>query len=62
MILYGLLGGASTYLCAMHVAKLGGSGGMLPQEILILDLLLDAIWWAGVWDCFNSHKHNLLCH
>ena len=23
--------------------KLGGSGGMLPWEILILDLLLDAI-------------------
>ena len=25
--------------------KLGGSGGMLPHEILILDLLLDAICW-----------------
>ena len=22
-----------------------GAGGMLPREILILDLLLDAIWW-----------------
>ena len=25
--------------------KLGVSGGMLPQEILILDLLFDANWW-----------------
>ena len=30
MRLYGLLGGASTYLCAKHVAN-RGSGGMLPQ-------------------------------
>ena len=36
--------------------KLGGSGGMLPQEILILNLLLDAIWWnLGLL----LHKHNL---
>ena len=29
---------------------------MLPQEILILDLLLDAIWWnLGQF----SHEHNL---
>ena len=33
-----------------------GSGGMFPQEILIFDLLLDAIWWnLGLF----SHKHNL---
>ena len=25
--------------------ELGKSGGMHPWEILILDLLLDAIWW-----------------
>ena len=31
-----------------------GSGGMLPREILILDLSLDAIWWnLGLF----SHKH-----
>ena len=35
--------------------KLGGSGGMLPQESLILDLLLDTIWWnLGLF----LHKHN----
>ena len=36
--------------------KLGGSGGMLSWEILILDLLIDIIWWnLGLF----SHKHNL---
>ena len=36
--------------------KLGGSGGMLPWEILILDLLLDTNWLnQGLF----SHKHNL---
>ena len=36
--------------------KLGRSGGMLPWEILILDLLLDTIWWnLGLF----LHKHNL---
>ena len=57
MRLYGLLGGATMYPCAKHdCGKLGGSGGMLPREILILDLLLDAIWWnLGLL----SHKRNL---
>ena len=33
-----------------------GSGGMLPGEILILDLLLGTILWnLGLF----SHKHNL---
>ena len=36
--------------------KLGGSGDMLPREILILDLLLGAIWSNLGW---FSHKHNL---
>ena len=37
-------------------SKLGESGGMLPWEMLILDLLLGAIWWnLGLF----SHKHNL---
>ena len=36
--------------------KLGESGGMLPREILILDLLLDAICWSlGLF----SHNHNV---
>ena len=34
-----IIWGASTYPCAKHVANLGGSGAMLPWEILILDLL-----------------------
>ena len=34
-----IIWGASTYQCAKHVANLGVSGGMLPWEILILDLL-----------------------
>ena len=47
--------GASMYPCAA-CGKLEGSGGMLPWEILIFDLLLDAIWWnLGLF----SHKHNL---
>ena len=36
--------------------KLEWFGGMLPWEILTLDLLLDAIWWnLGLF----LHKHNL---
>ena len=55
MRLYGLLG-ESAYLCAKYVAKKGGQGGMLPREILVLDLSLDAIWWnLGLF----LHKHNL---
>ena len=55
MGLYGLLGGKYVSMCKA-CGKLGGSGGMLPWEILILDLLLDAIWWnLGLF----SHKHNL---
>ena len=41
MRLYGLLGG-SKYVSMWQTE---GSGGMLPREILVLDLLLDAIWW-----------------
>ena len=37
-------GGTSMYLYTKHVANYRGSGGMLPREVLILDLLLDAIW------------------
>ena len=53
--LYGLLGGE--HLCKT-CGKLGGSWGMLLWEILILDLLLDAICWnLGLF----SHKRNLPC-
>ena len=52
-----IIGGASTYLCAKRAASQGGGfRGVLPREILILDLLLDAIWWnLGLL----SHKRNL---
>ena len=41
------------YPCAKQTR---GSGGMLSWEILILNLLLDAIWRnLGLF----SHKHNL---
>ena len=42
--LYRLLGGKSVSVCKM-CGKLGRFGSMLPREILILELLLDAIWW-----------------
>ena len=48
-------GGKYVSVCKAY-GTLGGSGGMIPQEILILDLLLDAIWWnLGLF----LHKHNL---
>ena len=50
--------GGQVYIC-IHVQRMWqtrGVGGMLPWEILILDFLLDAIWWnLGLF----SHKHNL---
>ena len=48
-----IIGRASMYPCAKQTR---GSGGMLSREILILNLLLDAIWRnLGLF----SHKHNL---
>ena len=44
MRLYGLLGGKYVSMCKA-CGKLERSGGMLPWEILTLELLLDAIWW-----------------
>ena len=39
-------GGGGKYIFVCKACdKLEGSGGMLPREILILDLLLDATWW-----------------
>ena len=43
MGLYGLLEGKYVFMCKA-CGKLGGSGGMLPREILTLDLTLDTIW------------------
>ena len=37
-------GGGKHIFVYKACGKLGRSGGMLPGEILILDLLLDAIW------------------
>ena len=52
---YELLGGKYISACKA-CGKLGGSRGMLPWEILILDLLSDTIWWnLGLF----LHKHNL---
>ena len=55
MRLYALLGGKYVSVCKA-CGKLGGSWGMLPREILILDLLLEVIWWN--WGLF-LHQHNL---
>ena len=41
MRLYELLGGGE----GGGTRQTRGSGGMLSREILILDLLLDTIWW-----------------
>ena len=50
--------GAQVRIRVQSMWQSRGSGGMLPREILILDLSLDAIWWnLGLF----SHKH-LLCH
>ena len=57
MRLYGLLGGGGGQVCiyVQSMWQTRGSGGMLPREILILDLLLDTIWWnLGLF----LHKHN----
>ena len=52
-------GGGGKYVSMCKACdKLGGSGGMLSWEILILDFLLDTIWRnLGPF----SHKHNLPC-
>ena len=62
MRLYELLAGKYELLAGKYVSvckacgNLGGSGGMFPREILILDLLLDVIWWnLGLF----LHKHKL---
>ena len=56
MRLYRFLGGGGgkyVFVCKA-CGELGGSGGMLPWEFLMLDLLLDTIWWnLGLF----SHKH-----
>ena len=54
--LYGLLGGGQVCV-SKHVANKAVQG-TLPWEILILDLLLDAIWWNLR---LFLHKHKLTC-
>ena len=55
MRLYGLLGG-QVHICVQSMRQTRGVQGMLPWEILILDLLLDTIWWnLGLF----LHKHKL---
>ena len=49
-----IIGGGQVCV-SKHVANKGVQG-TLPREILILDLLLDAIWWnLGLF----LHKHNI---
>ena len=62
--LFGWEGGGGKYVSVCKLptcGKLEGSGGMLPWEILILGLLLDAVWWnLGLF----SHNiiYHVLCH
>ena len=49
-------GGKYVSICKA-CGKLGESGGMLPQAILVLDLLLDTI--CGIWDCFHTYNLHL---
>ena len=54
MRLYGLLEG-QVYIRVQSMWQTRGFRGILPREILILNLLLDAIWWnLGLF----SRKHN----
>ena len=45
MELYGLSGGGKQTFVCKACGKLWGLGACSPRENLILDLLLDAIWW-----------------
>ena len=47
--------GGQVCICVQSMWQSRGCGGMLPQEILVLELLLEAIWWnLGLF----SHEHN----
>ena len=50
------MGGKYVSMCKA-CGKLRGSGGMLPREMLILDLLLTQ--FGGIWDCFHT---NIIYH
>ena len=55
-----LLGG-QVYIRVQNMWQTRGVRGILPLEILILNLLLDAIWWN--LDCFRANIiDHLLCH
>ena len=54
-------GGGQVCICVQCVQEARGVRGHVPPGNLILDLLLDAIWWnLGPF----SYKHNLpfMCH
>ena len=42
-------GGGEEHIRVQSMQQTRGSGGMLPREIFILDLLLETIW-----DCFHT--------
>ena len=46
-------GGEAKYVSCMQQTR--WVWGMLPLEILILDLLLDAKKIGGIWDCFHTN-------
>ena len=58
-----LRGGASMYmyLCAKHVAKLGGPGVCSPGKFLFWTFYYTQ--FGGIWDCFHINViYHLLCH
>ena len=46
----------ASIICVQSMWQTRGSEDMLPWVILILDILLDAIWWD--LDCFRT---NIYC-
>ena len=50
-------GGGKFVSVCKACGKLWQTGGILPLEIFILDLLLDAIWWN-----LGLFHTNIICH
>ena len=42
-----IIGGRQVHIHVQSMWQTRGSKGMLPQEILILNLLFDVIWWKS---------------
>ena len=57
MRLYGLLGGGQVCICVQCVQEARGVRGHVPPGNLILDLLLDAIWWN-----LGPFSYNIIYH